>query len=80
LANQAILKLKKMIQQHSSSNSVHSYAIPEVLSFYQQLPFNYYGSIQKQTESLVSNAQKVLETNTCLIPVLKKTKQVLDVG
>ena len=69
-----------MNKQRLSSEGCQSHAIPEVLAFYKTLPFNYYGSTEKQAESLIKNEREVLEANACLIPVLSKAKQVLDVG
>jgi 2-polyprenyl-3-methyl-5-hydroxy-6-metoxy-1,4-benzoquinol methylase len=56
-----------------------TYANPEVLEFYRTLPFNYYGSTEKQATAVTKGIANI-EANVPLVPLLKKAKRVLDVG
>jgi 2-polyprenyl-3-methyl-5-hydroxy-6-metoxy-1,4-benzoquinol methylase len=56
-----------------------TFASPVVLEFYKTLPFNYYGSLEKQAESVVKGRANI-EMHPPLIPLLRKDGTVLDVG
>lgn len=55
-----------------------SYANPDVLNFYQKLPFNYYGDVDAAAESIRNTNQ--ISYYPVLPPILKKGIRVLDVG
>jgi SAM-dependent methyltransferase len=60
-------------------NELTTFANPQVLEFYKALPFNYFGSVEKQAESLAS--QNAVLSQPVLDQLLKKGgMRCLDVG
>jgi len=55
-----------------------TYANLDVLSFYKELPFNYYGSIETSAENI--KKRNSIEYHTVLPPLLKNQFKVIDVG
>tara|TARA_B100000686_G_C16558407_1_gene846452 strand:+ start:68 stop:949 length:882 start_codon:yes stop_codon:yes gene_type:complete len=55
------------------------FANPDVLKFYEELPFNYYSSVEKQAEK-IRNGEKNLNIYGPLNDELKKSKKIIDIG
>ena len=61
------------------NNKLSNYANPEVLKFYEELPFNYYENVEKQSIE-IKNGEKNLKIYGPLLDNLQDSNNIIDIG